>query len=116
MSLYEAAKDAIKLAQKSNDVELIQKILDVQTAALELQDQLQHKNAEILKLKQELAAMKEQGGLEIVEGADWLVDPKHPSQRYCPTCYYRNGFRNPLQTSPGDPDYAFCQTCKFLRD
>lgn len=114
MSLYDAAKDAFKLAQKSNDMELIQKILDVQKAALELQDQLQGKNAEVLELKKEIEELKTQGGLEIVEGSDWLVDPRHPGQRYCPTCYYRDGFRNPLKTGT-NPRYVFCQACSFHR-
>jgi hypothetical protein len=68
MSIYELAKDAWKLAQSSDNVELVQKILDVQQQALEQQ-------AEVMRLRAENATLRHQleevGLVEVAHGLYW---------------------------------------------
>ena len=41
MSLYEGIKDAAKIVQKADNIELYQKLLDLSSQALDLQAQIQ---------------------------------------------------------------------------
>ena len=51
MSLYEFIKDAIKVAQKADNIELYQKLLDIGAQALEMQDELRRLTEENVNLK-----------------------------------------------------------------
>jgi hypothetical protein len=68
MSLYDMAKDAFKLAQSSDNIELIQKILDVQQQALAQQE-------EVIRLRTENSALRAQlddaGTVEHFYGLYW---------------------------------------------
>lgn len=100
MSLYEVAKDAVKIAQKADNIELVQKILDIQEAALDMQEKIQTKNEIIEKLNkqnEELRLKLETKGEYILDkSVYWRHDDKDRMQPYCPTCYAKNKIM-PLQ-------------------
>ena len=52
MSLYEGIKDAAKIVQKADNIELYQKLLDLSSQALDLQAQIQKLTEENSKLKE----------------------------------------------------------------
>jgi hypothetical protein len=54
MSMYDAIKDAVKLAQQVDNVPLYQKILEVQSQLNDLAEELKEKSEEIEKLKKAL--------------------------------------------------------------
>ena len=51
MSLYEGIKDAAKIVQKADNIELYQKLLDLSSQALDLQAQIQKLTGKIASLK-----------------------------------------------------------------
>ncbi len=111
MGFYEAAKDALKLAQKADNIELVQKIMDIQSEALEMQHQVQQKNEEILVLKDKLRSIKDKKKYTYEEGHKWLIDPAQPSLKICATCMNRNSFESPLSDIYDDV-YLYCGNCK----
>jgi hypothetical protein len=100
MSLYDMAKDAAKLAQKADNSELFQKLLEVQQQALEMQEKLQKKNEEIEKLKTEneilSSALTTQDDYVLGKSVWWRADDQAHEQPYCPTCK-ANGKILPMQ-------------------
>ena len=111
MGLYEAAKDALSLAQKADNIELVQKIMDVQREVLEMQHQLQLKNEEALSLKEELKSARERKKYVYEEEHKWLVNPENPGLKLCPTCMNRDNFESPLG-SADDYGHRYCGNCK----
>lgn len=84
MGLYEGIKDAIGLAQKADNADLIKQLLDLGAQALEMQD-------EIRKLKEENEELKEANDLEsrIIRHKDFYITLRDDEQEihYCPTCW-----------------------------
>lgn len=99
MSLYEVAKDAVKLAQQLDNVELTQKLLDVQKQSLDLLD-------ENSKLKKEIEALKEAKKFVFAENHNYLVDPASPNRALCPACTKKLCTEVPLAAS------GYCEQCK----
>ena len=58
MSLYEGIKDAAKIVQKADNIELYQKLLDLSSQALDLQAQIQKLTEENSKLKEKLSILQ----------------------------------------------------------
>ncbi len=91
MSLYEAAKDAVKIAQKADNIELVQKVLDVQKGALDMQEKMHEKNEEIEKLKSKIKSLKEtlehKEDYYLDKSVYWKSDDKEQLQPYCPSCF-----------------------------
>lgn len=54
MSLYDAMKDAVSLAQKADNIELYRQLLDLSAQALELQAEVAHLKEENTALRQKL--------------------------------------------------------------
>lgn len=84
MSLYDGLKDAAKIVQKADNIELLQKLLDLEAQALEMQD-------EIRKLKEENFALKEKKDLSAKierhsESYITIKDDPLPL-RYCTHCW-----------------------------
>ncbi len=100
MSLYEAAKDAVKIAQKADNIELVQKVLDVQKEALDMQEKMQRKNDEIATLRQNLKLLeleiREKGNYVLEKSVYWKTDDVDRAQPYCPTCHSK-GIVLPMQ-------------------
>ena len=111
MGFYEAAKDALTLAQKADNIELVQKLMDVQSAALDMQHQLQIKDEEIFKLRQDIKKLQDRKKYVYEEGHKWLIDVKRPDIKFCPTCMNRDDFESPLGT-PSHNNHRYCGNCK----
>jgi hypothetical protein len=105
MSMYEAVKDVVRLAQKADNVELTQKLIDLQQMALDMQDKQQQQGIQIFKLETENANLKKLEQLEFAEGHNYLVDPRFPNRRLCPHCSPKNNTEIPL-------DGSYCRLCK----
>ena len=84
MGLYEGIKDAIGLAQKADNADLIKQLLDLGAQALEMQD-------EIRKLKEENEELKKANDLEsrIIRHKDFYITLRDDEQEihYCTTCW-----------------------------
>lgn len=81
MGLYENFKDVVGVVQKLDNIELYQKILDIQAQALELSNSNIGKDKKIKELEDQLdnsKRMKFDGKFYYIEGE------KHP---YCPGCW-----------------------------
>lgn len=110
MSFYDAAKDALKLAQKADNIELVQKIMDIQSAALDMQNQLQTKNEEIFTLKEMIRTSENKKKYIYEEPHRWMIDPSKTDIKLCPTCLNRDGFESPLG-NPGHAGHRYCGNC-----
>ncbi len=84
MGFYEGIKDAIVLAQKADNADLIKQLLDLGAQALEMQD-------EIRKLKEENAELKKANDLEsrIIMHKENYITLKDDAEEihYCPNCW-----------------------------
>ena len=105
MSLYEAAKDALKLAQKADNAELVQKILDVQLQALDMQEKQFELVKRTSKLEEENKKLKELKKYIFADGKNYWIDPEAPERRLCPLCTKKNETPVPL-------DGYYCRQCK----
>lgn len=105
MSLYDAAKDALKLAQKLDNSELVQKILDVQSQALDMQEKQFEYVKQISSLQEENNRLKELKKFELAQGRNYLIDPDKPSRELCPLCTKKYGTEVPLNG-------YYCGQCK----
>lgn len=90
MSVYDMAKDAVKIAQKADNIELVKKILDIQKEALEMQDTIRGKNEEIGVLRSEINKLEDiiatRDAYVLDRGVYWLVSDMEHEQPFCPTC------------------------------
>jgi len=111
MSIYDAAKDALKLAQKADNAELVQKILDVQAQALDMQQKQFELHQTIEKQKKEIDSLKEKKKYVYEEGHTWCINPERPDVKLCPACLNRDGFENPMHDIH-DSSSHYCSTCK----
>ena len=109
MSLYDAAKDALKLAQKADNAELVQKILDVQSQALEMQEKQFELHKTVDEQRHEIESLKEKKKYAYEEGHSWCIDPSRPDLRLCPVCLNRDNFENPMQRNGTE---GYCGTCR----
>ena len=84
MWLYDAMKDVAKLAQKADNIELYQRLIDLSAQALDLQ-------AENTKLKEENAELKKRKDLanEIVRHKEPYITLRNDEEmlRYCSHCW-----------------------------
>lgn len=113
MSLYDAAKDAVKIAQKADNIELIQKLLDVQEQALETQEKQFQLYQVIAEKDSEIKKLKETGELVLDGKHTWLIVRDDPDHKYCPVCARRDGFKSPLEGGYGEArDQYLCHVCK----
>lgn len=110
MGVYDAAKDALKVAQQLDNVELVKKLLDVQRDALDLQEKYQTASRKIIVLEDEVKELKKTTTLEQEIGHQWLFDPANPSVKLCMVCATRDQFKSPLMST----SYAskYCNICK----
>jgi hypothetical protein len=107
MSLYDAAKDALKIAQKADNIDLIQKLLDVQQMALDMQEKQQQLQGKLSKAEAEILSLKDSKKFTFAEGHNYLIDESDPTRRLCPICTKKNGFAVPLSKND-----KYCHTCK----
>jgi hypothetical protein len=84
MSIYQAAKDALKIARQLGNVELQQQLLDLQAQALELQEENAGLRREKAELEEQLAL---QGELLPDEGIYWRVEGQTRDGPFCSRCW-----------------------------
>ncbi len=86
MGIIENAKEAVKLVQQIDNVELYRKILDLQAEAMELTEQLKEKDEIISQLKD---ALDLKGKLICQKSAYYLVDDKETAVDgpFCTKCF-----------------------------
>ena len=118
MGIIEDAKEAVKLVQQIDNIELYRTILDLQAEALELVQQNREKDEEIEKLKK---AMELKGKLVCEHSAYYEVDEQGDkiAGPFCTNCFDNEyatrrlvqGFVPKDQTGP--PYYwVQCPKCK----
>lgn len=111
MGAYDLLKDAAKAAQKADNIELYQYIMDAQQAVLDLQEKQQNLQSKIVDLEKQNEKLKAKSNYVYEQGHDWMIDPGNPDMRLCPVCLNRDGFENPLPPDRGD-GCRYCSTCK----
>ena len=107
MGLYDGIKDAAKLVQQADNIELYRKLLDLSVQALDMQ-------AEIAKLKQENEDLKRVSDVEkeIVYYEDAFVTKKSDviPIKYCTACWVDKRKLIPIQDQQYD-NYE-CPLCR----
>lgn len=106
MSLYDAAKDAVKLAQKVDNVELIQQLLEVQQQALDMQEKQQLLHSKISSLEKENDELKSIKRFVFASEHNYLVDPEDMTRKLCPVCTPKNRAATPVLSN------GYCAQCK----
>ena len=94
MAFYEALKDAISIAQKSDNIDLYRKLLDLSQDALDMQDtiyKLTRENQELKAKNEELTtAASLENDLELQSGG-YLIRLSEKANgkttRYCAACW-----------------------------
>ena len=88
MSTYSAIKDAIEIAKKLNQMELLEQLLDVKEQLSELREDNLTKGEQIKQLSEQLAL---KASIEFDKGVYWIrSDPQTPENGdtpICPRCY-----------------------------
>lgn len=107
MSLYDAFKDAMNLAQKADNIELYRQLLDLGAQALDLQ-------AEVAKLREENAELKKLNDIDadVEYHVDAYVTRKSDKKpiKYCAACWADKKKLVPIQDTRGS--YFYCPLCK----
>ena len=110
MSLYDAMKDAVSLAQKADNIELYRQLLDLSAQALDLQ-------AEVAQLKEENDELKKNRDI-----SERIVRHRNPfitlegdklEIKYCAVCWDSDG--KLIQMKPYIPystPELLCHKCK----
>lgn len=107
MSTYDALKDAVKLAQKVDNAELIQRLLDAQKEALEMQEELQTLRERVRELERQDDVEE---SLVFDDGVYWR-GPEGGEQDgpFCQLCWDRDHMLIRLQDYKNG--YFGCQSC-----
>lgn len=108
MDAIKLLRDVVNVAQKSNDIEMIQKVISAQQEVINLQDK-------IYKLQVENNALKEQlrknDNIERYRSIPLItLKDEHPKILYCANCYGNEGKFIQLQIY--DNDRYRCSVCK----
>lgn len=114
MGLIEDAKEAVKLVQKIDNIELYRKILDLQSEAMELMEELREKDEIINKLKSTLSL---KGKLICEHSAYWLKNDKNEvvDGPFCTRCFDVENIQCRFVTGPPEKYRAViqCPNCKI---
>lgn len=107
MDAIKLLKDVFVVAQKSNDVEMIQKVISAQEAVINMQDKITKLQSENQKLKEKENMKKK---IERYQGATLItLKTDNPKIPYCSTCY---GNDNKLIQLKIKGDLYQCLNCK----
>lgn len=116
MGIIENAKDAIKIVQKIDNIELYRKILDLQSEAMELIEQLKQKDETISKLNTALVLK----GKMICESSAYYIVDKEGGKidgPFCTKCFDVDHVTCRLVpiTTPGQGrEHVQCPNCKVV--
>jgi len=110
MGWYEAAKDAISMAQRADNVELLKQILDMQKAMQEMQQE----NYDLKKSNEELKALWDVAkriDYSKGRGAVFVIDDDGSRQGpYCTHCWEVN--KKTISMHRRSASYYECPHCK----
>lgn len=84
MGIYDALKDAVQLAQKLGDADLIQRIIELQQETIDLVEENRNLKEEVRDLKQ---AQDVRERLRFHRDAYWLEDNGSRDGPFCPRCW-----------------------------
>ncbi len=85
MGWYDAAKDALKLAQQLDNIELIQKIIEIQQDVIKISEE-NTEYKEVIKQLKDNSVIDEL--LERIEGKTYYILPSDGKKRFiCSTCW-----------------------------
>ena len=107
MVLYDAVKDAIKLAQKADNIELYRQLIDISAQVIDLQ-------AEIVRLREENARLKDEVHCHksIVRHNSAYITLEDDDKQipYCAICY--GTAQKLIQLVDYDKSAYYCYNCK----
>ena len=107
MDVIKLLKDVYTLAQKSNDIEMIQKVISAQEEAINMQDKITKLQNENQRLKEKDKIKK---NIERYQGCTLItLKSDNPKIPYCSTCY---GKDNQLIQLKIKGDLCQCFNCK----
>lgn len=107
MDAIKLLKDVVTVAQKSNDIDMIQKVIAVQEEVIELQDKVFKLQKENNMLKEKL---KKSSKIVRYRGVP-LITIKDDKCKiiYCANCYGKEERLIPVHIT--DSTYTYCGTC-----
>ena len=123
MSVYQAFKDAISLAQQADNFELQQQLLDLQAQAQDMQGRLLEKDERIKELEEEADDLRE--SLKLKKDLKYLRghyfeknEAGHPEgEPYCSRCWEMdNNLVHMNKVSLGERKIATCPECDSKAD
>ena len=109
MALTDMLKEVVNLARKINNIELYQKIIELQMEFVSLIDENQ-------RLRDEVATLKDKfdihGDLQAGKNSYWRLKGARLDGPFCTCCWdtHRNLVR--LHEQPSGPQYTQCPSCK----
>ncbi len=108
MGWYEAVKDAISVAQKADNLDLMRQLLEVQKEIQDMSNEmsiLKSDNRELRKKLNTKESVKYDRTLNLYysEGEDGKID-------YCPVCWSRDSILAPV--IKWEYEQHYCHTCK----
>lgn len=110
MGIIENAKDAVKLVQQIDNIELYRKILDLEVEAIELTDQLKQKDEIISQLRKSLEL---KGEFICKDSAYYIADKsgKITDGPFCTKCFDVNHLKCRLVADSKELQ-VICPNCK----
>ncbi len=110
MGIIENAKEAVKLVQQIDNIELYRKILDLQAEALELTEQLKQKDEMISRLK---GVLDLKGKLICKDSAYYITDENEKiiDGPFCTKCFDVDHLKCRLVATDKEP-IVICPNCK----
>lgn len=108
MDIIKILKDVVSIAQKSNDIEMVQKVISVQQEVINLQDRIYKLLTENKVLKEKL---KKNNNIERYRNIPVItLKNEQPKILYCAYCYGNE--EKFIQLQIYDNDYCRCGVCK----
>src|SRR5688500_3666711 len=111
MGWYEALKDGITVAQKADNIELVQTLIEAQKEMMDLVETNRELREQKQKLKEQLqlrAAMK------FRDNQYWLDLPgQTPEGPYCSTCFDVD--KNLVRMHGSSSGWIYCDYCTYRR-
>ena len=108
MDVIKTLKDIIVFTQKSNDIEMTQKLISIQQEVIDMEDQIYKLKTENRELKEKINKRDEVERYRNIP----IITLKEDSPKilYCANCY---GSDNKLiQLQVHDIDHCYCRNCK----
>jgi hypothetical protein len=104
MGLIEDAKEAVKLVQQIDNIELYRKILDLQAEAIDLMEKLREKDEKI-------AQLENIGTVEIRNNFAYQINGDKILGPYCPRCFGKD--KKLVHLIDAEETYG-CSICRFI--